>query len=412
LLFENRSPMASSSNRVGAEARILNAVAQSITFLGETTIDAACSLLNRQSEELFGGDGSSSNGNASRTTYTDQFSNLYAKCKAAQDVIMKADEDGILRDPGSVNPSPAAAYRGGHGKPELLPRGHPMPRGPPLSGGQPQTKNSSLMGAPMHRPGRSSQMQRTKSLIQSGNFSAAKKPAMGGHANSHTSAGVGLKRQRSLSSSESFRANSNSLGVKRSSGGKEGEKAQPPPEVAAFLAALNSRKTNAKAARMNRDEDLDPAEYDNEPSASSQKEKAADMIKPPSTGRKRPAPPPTSSRRTPRPKTESAENAEFTTPAVRSNMQVASEGSRSTRSSRRGPATTPIERVYDIGETVYVKAKVDGKLYGAIIKNVDCFSDPSRGEGGVSMKYEVEYSDGEIENDVDPDDITSDDEEI
>ena len=392
--------MASSiSNTAGVESRSLNAVA----FLGETAIDAACNLLNRQSEELFGGEGSSS-GNA-KTNYAEQFTNLYVKCKAAQDVIAKADEDGILRDPGSVNPSPA--YRGGHGKPELLPLGHPLPRGPPMSG-QPQAKHSSLMGAPMHRPGRSSQMQRT-SLIHSGNFSAAKKPATGGHANGHSSAG-GLKRQRSRSSSESVSVNNNCLGAKRSSGGKEGEKAQPPPEVATFLAALNSQKANAKAARMNRDEDLDITEGDGEPSASSQKQKAADRSNPPSTGRKRPAPPPTSSRRTPRPKSESAENAEFMTPAVRSNKQAASEGSRSTRSSRRGQAATPTERMYDIGETVYVKAKVDGKLYGAIIKNVDCFSDPSRGEGGVSMKYEVEYSDGEIENDVEADDITSDDE--
>ena len=389
--------MASSSNRPGAESRIQNAV----TFLGETAIDAACSLLRRQSEELFGVEGSN-DGNASRTHYAEQFRHLYVKCKAAQDVIVKADEDGILRDPGSVNPSPA--YRGGQGKPELLPRGHPMPRGAPMSG-QPQAKRSSLMGASMHRPGRSS-------LIQSGNFSAAKKPATGGHANSHTSTGVGQKRQRSLSSSESVTVNKNSLGAKRSSGGKEGEKAQPPPEVAAFLAALNSQKTDAKAGRMNRDEDLGFAEDDDEPSASFQKHKASDRSNPPSTGRKRPAPPPSSSRRTPRPKSESADNAEYMTPAVTSNKQVASEGSRSTRSSRRGPATTPTERVYDIGETVYVKAKVDGRLYGAIIKNVDCFSDPSRGEGGVSMKYEVEYSDGEIENDVDPDDITSEDEEI
>lgn len=79
-----------------------------------------------------------------------------------------------------------------------------------------------------------------------------------------------------------------------------------------------------------------------------------------------------------------------------------------TRSSRRSTLSASKlggapagEKVYGIGESVYVK--MEGKHYSGIVKNVDYGSSDEESESGDVM-YEVEFSDGEVW-DVNPKDM-------
>ena len=111
----------------------------------------------------------------------------------------------------------------------------------------------------------------------------------------------------------------------------------------------------------------------------------------------------------------SADGAPSKTPEA-STAATTSSGGRSTRSKRSTPSsasstnkTSSGDRVYGIGESVYVKR--DGKKYSGIVKNVDYGSDTDpnnddeedAGDDGGIM-YEVEFSDGEI-YDVNPNDM-------
>jgi len=196
-------------------------------------------------------------------------------------------------------------------------------------------------------------------------------------------------------------------------------KADPPPEVLNFLKALNSGGSAAAPASTPPSSSPSTAtataastNNDSNNASNSRKRPPVSSYAPKKSTRKRQPPPP---RRQPSRSSTDEEHDDDEANEGTAPTTTTTTTTRRTRSTRRGVSsiTDTNTRVYGIGESVFVQ--VEGKHYNAIVKNVDFKADEDE-EGDDVMKqhrvvYEVEFSDGEVWEDVGDDDVHSADEE-
>ena len=194
------------------------------------------------------------------------------------------------------------------------------------------------------------------------------------------------------------------IAINSSSKKQQQRKSDPPPEVLNFLKALNAGGTTTQTS-VPSSSTLAGAATNN-----SRKQPASTSMSKQNT-RKRPSPPPPRSRQSSRSSTEDEDHEDPTAAAAESTTTTRTRSKRT----RTTASSTNKSRLYDIGEFVFVQ--VDGKHYNAIIKNVDFkqFGDEAGDDNDAEVEqrptYEVEFSDGEVWEDVDGDNVHSADEE-
>ena len=382
-----------------------------VSFLiGGSALNEACDVLAAQSSQSSASFAQTvdpqnqTNDEEKEEDHCRKLAALYQKGKSAYNIICRADDAASAALPSEIMPI--------------------MTTGNASSAGNSQSSATSSNNTPLPR----SRGSFLGSTPHGGHFSkltpgvARKKPSIDVGGN------VGGRMNRSLSDASDVSNNSSSTpgsGDNRG-GGKNAisnnppakkhhqqqqqqqqqpRKSDPPPDVLNFLKKLNAGGSSAAGASAPPSSTTTAAATNNindTNTKNSRKRPPASYVPKPST--ERPPPPPPSS-------TDDEEHNE-------SNQAPATATTRRTRSKRANSRTAASlttadnTRVYDIGESVFVQVK--GKHYNAIIKNVD-FKEGSEDDEDDAMKqravYEVEFSDGEVWEDVGGDDVHSADEE-
>eukprot|EP01082_Thalassiosira_pseudonana_P005931 g5656.t1 g5656 contig2:991736-993010(+) len=391
-----------------------------ISFLvGDTALNQACALLMAQSDALFGpssvepkGVNDTSDAKSSKssevsdtesmqqaaassqsknlqeggehnisTNYTQQFETLYNKCKSAHDTIIRAEQSGILSNNATMTPVASSPYPNAMSTPRMAKGSapsqkgvilHSMPPPPPALSG---SCTSSATPATIRSRGNNPQ------------YHMKRKPSSEGS--------VGVRSmQRSASDASDATAGSNAE--------RKNSLSAPPPSALEFLKALN----NSEAASVTGGVAKKRKEPSPPPSQASTASTSSATA--PSTKRPRPPPPPPSntSSYAGRKKAASSDDVEYdapesmppTTPAASTSSSLSGRRSARSASKRASPTANSgtTGKGYDIGQSVLVKVK--GEHFTAIVKDVDC------------GRYEVEFSDGEIDL-YDADDLMENDDD-
>ncbi|KAL3801966.1 hypothetical protein HJC23_010310 [Cyclotella cryptica] len=438
-------------------------LSSAVAFLvGDTALNQACSLLMAQSRELFGSgnaqetmrchsdDGKSSvqsdacasasakscgssyadspekltldqrkkqpnqplNNNETREEgvnehashdYARKLASLYQKCKRAHDIIVHADEMGLLdRIPGMASvpssPYPTATTstpRSVHGSntPGVVLNSMPPP--------PPSLAASSGVAVP--------------SLLRQRNVTAGNPPASSlsvrpmfrKKPSSDGNAGQAHHGKLQRSNSDASSATSSSAERRKS--------ADPPLAVLDFLKKLNGgiiadndaviQSSSAAAVAAPRTAEPQAMHLGKKRKTTSPSPAPANR---PRDSAKRPPPPPSSSMTTnDRGLSVDDTSLAATNGATALDDKVSftedkpSPSRRSTRSASKrsmsAGATSREEKIYGVGESVMVKS--DGTWFAAIVKDVDYGSDDDQiGDGSIS--YEVEFDNGEISSGV------------
>lgn len=402
-------------------------LSSAISFLGETAVHQACDLLLRQSEELFGSETVEQPArNDQQATYAHKMSQLYEKCKSAYDIVVRADELGMLSGAGGHPGHPSLPIRRTHAISSGVASSMPPPpsRVSSFSGGRHQGSSGGVSSSGSKTP---SLFHRKSMSMQCGSS--------------------GGNRTKMLS-----RSNSN---VSDTSADPKNEP-PPPPEVEAFLKALNSGSSRGNDSSVGANSDkmgnqrkpfTAPVRSPQSSKNTHKKRKSIGSIPPPTPPPRQHNPSPSAKKETgsspssnlthsPRtfqsksnPKDKSSQtpllaktdafltNSGKVIPQSKAGVfQKTSEVAdatrqtsttpeqKSTRSRRPSPPSmhgrSPGENMcgtYGIGESVFVRACLGGsgaRPRGAIVKNVGYATEENGDEKGCVM-YEIEYSDGE-----------------
>ena len=381
------------------------ASAAAVSFLiGGSALNEACDILLAQqsSQSSASSCPQTEAQNRNNIDHSQKLAALYQKGKAAYNMICRADDTSSvfssdimsIMTPGNLAVASSSAGNSSQASLSAAANNNaPLPRSRGSFTSSTPHGNKSKMTTPgllIHR----------KRSMEGGGFSrslsdtsdASNNSSTPGSGNNNTNRGGGKSQQQ-----------------------QKPKKADPPPEVLNFLKALNaggstastpppssSSTTTAAATTNNNDDDDNATNSRKRPSVST---------------RKRPPPPPPPPRRQ---QSRSSTDADDEHDESNNDKETTTATKRSTRSTRRGASSTNGKntRVYDIGESVFVQ--VDGKHYNAIVKNVDFkaeeddqedVGDDNDAMGQVRAVYEVEFSDGEVMEDVGGDDVHSADEE-
>ena len=396
-----------------------------VSFLiGGSALNEACDILASASSCL-----QSETQNPNNEGHSSQkLAALYQKGKAAYNVICRADDasgaalssDNIMpiMTPGNLaaTSSSSACNSSQSSLSAAANNNTPLPRSRGSFSLTPHGNKSKMTPGLIHR--KRSSMEGNgrivcRSLSDTSDVSNNNNSSTPGHGNNNTNRGGGGKSATNTSAAKKQQQ-------------QKPNKADPPPEVLNFLKALNaggsaaagspstpppsSSSTTTAAATKNNDDD------DYNTTNNSRKRQSA-SYGPNHSAKKRPPPPPPR-RQTSRSSVD-ADDEEHD--ESNNDKESTATTTRRTRSKRRGASSTNDSntRVYDIGESVFVQ--VDGKHYNAIVKNVDFKPDEDDSEDvgddnddatkQVRAVYEVEFSDGEVLEDVGGDDVHSADEE-
>ena len=388
-----------------------------VSFLiGGSALNEACDILASASCQQ------SETQHTNNEDHSQKLAALYQKGKAAYNIICRADDasaalsssDNIMpiMTPGNLAAtSSSSACNSSQSSLTAAANNTPLPRSRGSFSLTPHGNKTKMTPGLIHR--KRSSMEGggrvvCRSLSDTSDVSNNNNSSTPGHGNNNTNRGGGGKSATNASTAKKQQQKTN--------------KADPPPEVLNFLKALNaggstagstsstppssSLTTSAAATNNNDDDDNTTNNSRKRPSAS---------YGPNHSTKKRPPPPPPR-RQTSRSSTDAGDEEHD-----KSNNNEDTTTTKRTRSKRRGTSSTNDNntRVYDIGESVFVQ--VDGKHYNAIVKNVDFKPDEDDPEDvgddndyatkQVRAVYEVEFSDGEVLEDVGGDDVHSADEE-
>lgn len=394
------------------------ASAAAVSFLiGGSALTEACDILVAQQAALSSASASgpqAESQNQNNEDHCQKLAALYQKGKAAYNVICRADNAPDIMSvmtPGNAAAKALSAAHSSQSSLSTTASNTPLPR----SRGSfttPHGNKSKMAPGLIHR--KRSSMEGggriiSRSLSDTSDVSHNNGAPGGG--NNNTNRGV-AKTATATTASVS----------KKQQQQQKPRKADPPPEVMNFLKALNAGGSKAAPASTppppsSSTTTVGATNNSNDSNATNSRKRppASNASKQSNKKRAPPPPPPTRRRQSSRSSTSNDDehekpNAETTT--------ATTTITRRTRSKRRGASMNAnYTRVFDIGETVFVQ--VDGKHYNAIVKSVDfkADEDDQDEEGGDdAMKiqrpvYEVEFSDGEVMEDVKGDDVHSADEE-
>ena len=397
------------------------ASAAAVSFLiGGSAFNEACDiLLEQQSSQSSASSCPQTEGqNRNNIDHSQKLAALYQKGKAAYNMICRADDTSSvfssdimsIMTPGNLAVASSSAGNSSQASLSAAANNNaPLPRSRGSFTSSTPHGNKSKMTTP------GLLIHRKRSSLEGGGFSRSLSDTSDVSNNSSTPGSGNNNTNRGGGKSAS-----NISAVKKQQQQKP-KKADPPPEVLNFLKALNaggstatapastpppssSTTTTAAATTNNNDDDDNATNSRKRPSVST---------------RKRPPPPPPPRRQQSRSSTD-ADDEHDESNNDKETTTTTTTTKRSTRSTRRGASSTNGKntRVYDIGESVFVQ--VDGKHYNAIVKNVDFKAEEDDQEdmgddndtmGQVRAVYEVEFSDGEVMEDVGGDDVHSADEE-
>ena len=389
------------------------ASAAAVSFLiGGSALNEACDILLAQqsSQPSASCPKQTESQNQTNEDHCQKLAALYQKSKAAYNIICRADDASTalsseimsIMTPGNLAATSSSAVNSTQSSSSSTTANNtPLPRSRG-SFSTPHGNKSKMTPGLIHRK-RSSMESGGRIISRSLSDTSDVSNNSGGNNNSHRGGG---------------KSAINISAAKKQQAQQKTRKADPPPEVLNFLKALNSggsaaapsstppssssSTTTASAASTNNDSNN---------ASNSRKRPPVSSYAPKKSTRKRQPPPPRRqpSRSSTDEEHDDDEANEGTAPTTTPTTM------RRTRSTRRGVSsiTDTNTRVYGIGESVFVQ--VDGKHYNAIVKNVDFKADEDE-EGDDVMKqhravYEVEFSDGEVWEDVGDDDVHSADEE-
>eukprot|EP00984_Skeletonema_dohrnii_P002488 scaffold862_cov76-Skeletonema_dohrnii-CCMP3373.AAC.6 len=392
------------------------ASAAAVSFLiGGSALNEACDILlaQRSSQPSASCPQQTESQNQTNEDHCQKLAALYQKGKAAYNIICRADDASTalsseimsIMTPGNLAATSSSAVNSTQSSSSLSTtvNNTPLPRSRG-SFSTPHGNKSKMTPGLIHRK-RSSMESGGRIISRSLSDTSDVSNNSSGNHNSHRGGG---------------KSAINTSAAKKQQQQQKPRKADPPPEVLNFLKALNSggsaaapastppssspsTTTATAAASTNNDS--------NNNTSNSRKRPPASSYAPKKSARKRQPPPP---RR--QPSRSSTDEDDHDDDEANEGTAPTTTTKRRTRSTRRGVSsiTDTNTRVYGIGESVFVQ--VEGKHYNAIVKNVDFKADDEDEEGDDAMKqhravYEVEFSDGEVWEDVGDDDVHSADEE-
>ncbi len=386
------------------------ASAAAVSFLiGGAALNEACDILLAQSAA--GPQSESQNPN--NEDHCQKLAALYQKGKAAYNVICRADNSApdimSIMTPGNAAAKPLSAGHPSQSSLSSTANNTPLPR----SRGSfttPHGNKSKMTPGLTHRMregsfGGNGGRIINRSLSDTSDVSNNISTPGGGNNNSNR----GVTKSAATNASASKKQQQ-----------QKPRKADPPPEVMNFLKALNAGGSKAAPPASTPPPSTSSTiaagatNNSNDSNATNSRKRPAAPSAPKQSNKKRAPPPPPRRRQSSRSSTTS--NDEEHEEPNEETKPNAEQTTRRTRSKRRVTSNANYTRVFDIGETVFVQ--VDGKHYNAIVKDVDFKADEDE-EGGDNDDatkiqrpvYEVEFSDGEVMEDVGGDDVHSADEE-
>lgn len=395
------------------------ASAAAVSFLiGGSALNEACDILTSASCQQ------SETQNPNNEDHSQKLAALYQKGKAAYNMICRADDasavlssDNIMpiMTPGNLAATSSSACNSSQSSLSAAVNNNtPLPRSRGSFSLTPHGNKSKMTPGLIHR--KRSSMEGggrvvCRSLSDTSDVSNNNNSSTPGHGNNNTNRGGGGKSATNASTAKKQQQKTN--------------KADPPPEVLNFLKALNAGGSTASGSTSSTPPSSSTTtttattndnDGDDENTINNSRKRPSASYGPKHSTKKRPPPPPPR-RQTSRSSTDADEEHDESN----NYKETTTTTTRRTRSKRRGASSTNDNntRVYDIGESVFVQ--VDGKHYNAIVKNVDFKPDEEDPEDvgddndyatkQVRAVYEVEFSDGEVLEDVGGDDVHSADED-